>query len=168
MKIFWDICLFRRGPDALPYGISLLIIIGLINYLFVLTGIWGTGAGVVAVLKGAALILSVLLFVYILLRARGVSERFVQTGCAVLGTSAIVSFCSLPFVLLSWGLQSVGYGGSQGVYTVLFVLVLSLYMWSVAIDGWIFSAAMNISRGFGLFWAVLVELVNIVLFNYFF
>ncbi len=167
IQLLWNICLLRKGPDILPYSVSLFIIVTLINYAFVLAGVWDVNNLGLTALKGGSLILVALFLVYGLLYFRGIAERFVQTATAIFGTSAIISLGSLPLVAISWLLQTSGVEAS-GIHMLLFTLVVFLYIWSVAVDGWIFSNAMNISMGFGLFWAILLELVNMLLFNYFF
>lgn len=81
--VFWGICRFRRGPEDMPYSppllIALLIGCGALQVGFNLYN--GATAGVAAaVLVGGLGGIGVL---YLLLRGRGQSLRFVQTLIAL-------------------------------------------------------------------------------------
>lgn len=95
-----DICLFRRGPEDMPYAprllIALLIACAVVQLAFDLHNGATTG------MAGAALVggLAVIGMLFLLLRGRGKSERFVQTATAFTAVKLLFDIAVYPLALL--------------------------------------------------------------------
>lgn len=156
--LFWHICLFKKGPDAVPTAgvlVQLVLIVYLLtsvfavfftpDYPFTIVG------SVVFVVCLLVLSLSV---VWMLLWFKGVAQRFLPTALALMGTDIILTFCSLPLML------ALARFDGEGLENVFGVLLLLLMGWSMAITGFILHRAMNISLTQGVAIALCIMLLN--------
>jgi len=138
--LFWQLCLFRRGPQDVPYAPALLVIILLAEMAL----------GVASVLMleksyqseqaaGVLLGLTVwLALVWGILGFKGQKTRFVQTMTACLGTDLVMTLLVLPLQVF---LVTYPESGSAPYLLRLVVLI-----WDILIKGRIYSAAMNLGR----------------------
>jgi hypothetical protein len=141
IKLFFDICLFKKGPQDLPAS-GLLLGLATLAYLLVgivLLGLEATwaDAAIQALVEGAML----LGFLFITLKVTGLMSRFLQTASAMLGCDALISSLAVP--LLTWMLTS---PEAKGVY--LFLLLLML--WHLAVVAHILRHALSRHLGIGL------------------
>lgn len=141
IKLFFDICLFKKGPQDLPAS-RLLLGLTMLAYLLVgvvLLGLesnWGD-----AVIQALVEVGMLLGFLFVTLKVAGLMHRFMQTTIAMLGTDALISSCAVP--LLTWMLTS---PQAKGVY--LFLLMLML--WHMAVVAHILRHALSRSLAVGL------------------
>lgn len=95
-----DICLFRRGPEDMPYAprllIALLVACAAVEVVFDLHN--GAQPGMVAAALAGGLAVIGMLFV--LLRGRGKPERFVQTATAFTAVKLLFDIVVYPLALL--------------------------------------------------------------------
>lgn len=160
VKVLFDICLLRKGPEELPYSRMLLGLLVVANFLIsVSVGSILRDLKVAGLAAIAALFLS-FVFTKLLLLKR--SERFLQTFCAMLGTDAIISIASLP------SFYSIEYLQLSGAVELFFnVTVFAFFVWVVIVYGYIFSKALSslmsygiaISVGYVLLSAVVIDLL---------
>lgn len=144
IKLFFDICLYRKGPQDLPVS-SLLLGLSLLAYLIVgmvLLGLettW-TDAAIQALVEAGML----LGFVFITLQIAGLTSRFLQTSTAMVGTDVVISSFAVP--LLTWMISS---PESKGV---IYLFLLMLMLWHVAVVAHILRHALSrsLAIGFGL------------------
>ncbi len=157
LKAFFDIVLWRRGPQDLPASTLLL---------------WLTAAGYVAVSilqllltdePGAAWLVFVLLDpvmlttgVYLLLKLFGKSDRFLQTTTAVLGTSVVLGLSLfLPVQFLS------SQAGLPPESTIAGLIALAMIVIFSLVTGRILKLATDSN----LFTGVTISLTYVLLIN---
>ena len=148
IKMFWDICAVKAAPQDLPVS-SFLLGLALLAYLV-------TGA-VVAAFQWplsqaifAALLDTVFLTVLsrVLLWARMLSGRFVQTLTALAGSGAVMTVIALPLVL--W--QSFVGVTDANAPTLPSWLLMIWMIWNVVVVGHILRHALStvLPLGIGL------------------
>jgi len=140
IKLLFDICLFKKGPQDLPASVWLLrtLVATDVGVSFLMLSIhtdWLNS--LLQAIVSALLVVGFSWFMLYLARKRG---RFVQTTIAFLGTDALISFFALP------GLASMTIGtGALLAFTI--TIVLMIWHWTVAGhiirnalgQGWVFS-----------------------------
>ena len=140
LKLFFDICLFKKGPQDIPGYSSLLRLLILVHmsvsYLVLRLNMNSTDAAW-QVLVEVILILG-LAWPILLLAKKPV--RFQQTASALLGTGAVISFIAIPAMATLV---------SQGTGLAFFAVIL-LMIWHWAVTGHIFSQALDQPFSFGL------------------
>ena len=96
IKLIFDICLFKKGPQDVPYSLLLLRLMLIadagVSFLMLSIG----SPWLIALLQAGVGIMLVLGFCWIMLFLGGRPERFYQTSCALLGTEALIIFFALP------------------------------------------------------------------------
>jgi hypothetical protein len=141
LKLIFDICLFKKGPQDLPYSIWLLRIL-----LIVYTGVRALMLSIHfgwlnVLLQVIADVVLVAGFFWVLLYLARKLGRFYQVWSAVLGTDTLISFLALP------GMATMETG--QGGLLVVLVM-LGLIGWHWAVLGHIIRNALDQSLSFGL------------------
>ncbi len=153
---FVAMCLLRLGPQDLPaspflLGIALVAHVGLGTLVTALHYPFPTAF---AVSVTATLLIGILAFV--LLSARGLTERFFQTWAAFAGTGAVLEAVSLPLVVLLGTNEPAGAASAAGV--LLAIAWLALLVWIWVVGGHILRHALSVrlTAGIGismaLFW----------------
>jgi hypothetical protein len=141
IKELFDICLFKKGPQDLPYsGLLLKFLIGLdLGVSFLLFNIEADSfKAFLQALTGILLVLlSSLLTVYLGKRP----QRFYQTASALVGVDALVSFFALPgMATLTTGYNSL----------LAFGVMVMLMVWHWAITGHVIRHTLGQPLAFGL------------------
>lgn len=143
LKVFLDICLFRRGPQDVPAS-PLLFGLAMLVYLIVGVVLLSLeGPLFQAVLQALVELFVMLGFVWVNLRFLHLQPRFLKTGTAMLATDALISSLAVP--LLAWMAWS-----EQGGEPYLLLLILML--WHLAVVAHILRHALSrpLSVGIGL------------------
>ena len=145
LRLLFNICLLRDGPEDLPPSRALLG--ALVIASFTMSTLIGSVVNElrVAGLSGIVMLLFSFAFTKLLLFRR--PERFLQTFSAMLGTDAIISVALLP------SFYSIQYLPLSFVTELFFnVTAFALLVWVVLVYGYIFSKALSvlISRGFAI------------------
>lgn len=162
ITMFWEICLFRRTPQDLPYSSSLLWMI-IIAYVII-----GTCAVGVHLSPGQALVSSILNVAVVAgltrltLWIRELDARMNQTLMAILGTGTLFGFILVP--LLWWQLSYEDI--KQALLPSLIGVVL--YIWQLAVIGHILRHAINAVLFVGIGLAILYSFVTDSVFRAFF
>ena len=111
IQLFWQICLLRTGPDAVPTSSVLLIITGLLyGVLNLFVWVW---AGEESLLQASGTLAMVtggwLLVLWGIMLLMGKKERYQQTLTALFGVNVLLVLISVPlrFVVDSLGEASV-------------------------------------------------------------
>jgi hypothetical protein len=141
LKLLFNICLFRQGPQDLPNSVWLLRVL-LVAYVSVRVLMLSIHYGWLDVLL--QVIVDVILvagFVGIMLYLAGKLGRFYQALSAVLGTDALISFFALP----GMATMETGQGG-----LLVFLVMLGLIGWHWAVTGHIIRNALEKSLSFSL------------------
>ena len=140
LKLFFDICLFKKGPEDIPSSewlLRLLIpVYACISYIILNLDSGGFNAALQVIVE----IVLVLGLSRIILAVAKKTERYQQTTCALMATDALISFFALPALS-----TLIGQGNAWP-----FIVVVFLMMWHWAVSGHIFSHALDQPIGFGL------------------
>lgn len=124
VKLFYDICLFKKGPQDVPSSSWLLqwviVVYAIISFLILFLG---------ADIKSALFqvlveIVLLVIFAKVILMLFGKTARFSQTVCAFFGTDALISFIALP------GVATMA-TGKMGLVVFGLILLLMLWHWLV-------------------------------------
>lgn len=140
LKLFFDICRFKKGPQDIPDSkllLHFLILVYASTHFLILT-LSSDGLSVAS--QVIVEIILVLGMSWIILYVVKKPVRFQQTTNALLGTDALISFFTLPVMATLIG---------QGSALAFIALVL-LIIWHWAISGHIFRNALDQPLAFGL------------------
>jgi hypothetical protein len=141
IKLLFDICLFKKGPQDLPYSVWLLRIL-LIVYISIRILMLSLHFDWLNVLFQVIVeIFLVAGFFWIILYLARKLGRLYQVISAILGTDALISFFALP------GIASMETG--QGGLLVVLVM-FGLIGWHWAVTGHIIRNALEKSLSFSL------------------
>ncbi len=150
VSLFWRICIFRAGPDAVPVSGALTTLIVIANALInisvhmLLAGAEETLVRAIATavvsLAGTA---GLVWFVMMLM---DLTNRFPQTITALFAADIILTlFAAMMFTIIS------------GLSNVVAIFATALWIsWSLAVYGFIFHRALNIHIGLGIAMALFV------------
>jgi hypothetical protein len=157
--VFWDICLFRRGPQDVPHSTALLTLCLAANLALAggLALLWpdektALPAAVLDALASAT-------FIYGVVTWKNVANRFLQTFTAMTGVGLLLSVVQLPIV--GW-LKALEKGDPNLMMPG--VLWLVLVGWATLINGNILRHALGVSWFVG---ALLVFCYNVAFFELF-
>lgn len=137
-----DLCLFRAGPQDLPYSPRAVIALLIVGALLETFWDFHQGGGVAMVIAATLGALATLSMLHALLRWRGMPERFVQTALALLSTGLLFEVLVLPLLLyVGHPLKPEQVSGAQ-LLAALGVLILLL--WQLGISVRILRSALQI------------------------
>jgi hypothetical protein len=141
------ICLWRAGPQDLPYSSRLLVQLLALLAVLQLIAMQTTGAQIDMFARLALYLAFLLLPIAGLLRITGHPERFVQTAIAFAGTSVLVLLPMLGLLALMPSALQVQAEGFQpsGVQMLSVLLYFALAAWKVAIDAHVWRHALQCS-----------------------
>ena len=158
IKILFDICLLRKGPEDMPGSfilMSALVVASLLVSIILGSVVYNYQ---IAVILSTVGLLVTFAFVKILLINK--SERFIQTFSAMLGVSVLIDIISIPVIypLLSEKLD-------KNLAVLLWLLSIAVYGWFIVIYGFIVSRATSSTLGYGISVAVGYALVSYMIFE---
>jgi hypothetical protein len=141
IKLLFDICLFKRGPQDVPFSLWLLrtMVIVDISVSFLMASIHGDWFA--SLLQSVVAAVLVIGFSWLMLYLAQKRERFYQTTSAFLGTDALISFIALP------GMASMMLGS---VAQLAFMVIIALMIWHWAVTGHIIRNALGQTWAFSL------------------
>lgn len=141
IKLLFEICLFKQGPQDLPPSVWLLRLLLALDVIvsFLMVSIRTNLA--VSLLQAIVSALLIVGFSRLMLYLARKRERFVQTTCALLGTDAMISFFALP------GMASMTIGTSA---LLAFIITIALMVWHWAVTGHIIRNALGQTWTFSL------------------
>jgi hypothetical protein len=128
-----DLCLFRAGPQDLPYSPRALIALLIVGAL--LETFWDLhqGGGVPMVVAANLGTLAALGALRSMLRWRGAPERFVQTALAMLASGLVFEVLVLPLLLyIGHPLKPEQVSGAQ-LLAALVVFILLLWQLGISV-----------------------------------
>ena len=155
IRLWFDICLFRKGPQDLPAS-GFLPGLSLACYVLVSFLVAFPSSGIVAAVQLAGLdVVMLVVFVSALLYLQSKTERVGQTLSAMAGSGSLMGLFALPLVLL----VDPGLPADQ-LSPLLTTGWLSLLIWNLFIMAHIMRHALSTSFAVGLGAAVLYALVS--------
>ena len=155
IRAWFDICLFRKGPEDLPAS-GFLCGLSLACYVLVSFLVASASSGIVAGVQLAALdVVMLIVFVSVLLYLQTKTERLGQTLSAMAGSGSLMGLFAVPLVLL----VDPGLPADQ-LSPLLIGSWLSLLVWNIFVMAHIMRHALSTSFAVGLGAAVLYALVS--------
>lgn len=152
IKLFLDICLFRKGPQDVPYSNFLFnLSLGAFLSVDIVLGMMQTD-GLLVVPQALLETLMLLGFAWISLKAANKTGRLPQTYIALLGTDALISSLAVPLVAAAMIDPKLG---------IAQVLLLMLLLWHTGIIAHILRCALSQTLGVAVGLAIVY-----VLFSY--
>jgi len=125
VKLFWEICLLRKGPQDVPAAhilFWLLLVVGLVVDLIIAVNFIDFQQALLVVLANTVVLFGV---VMLLLRMLGYASRIVQTLTTLIGTGLVFSFIRLPVMfVVKLAPQNVGMFGFVEVIILVWSLVV--------------------------------------------
>lgn len=160
-----DLCLFRAGPQDLPY--SPRAVIALLVVGAVLEAIFDTrqGSGIAVIVAANLGSLAALGALRTMLRWRGKPERFVQAALALLASGLLFEVVVLPLLLYVG--HPVNPAAVSGPQLIVAFVVFILLLWQVGISARILRTALEVplpGAVLALFALGFVDIVATVLF----
>jgi hypothetical protein len=141
IKLLFDICLFKKGPQDLPFSVWLLRIL-LVVYVSIRVLMLSIHFDWLNVLLQIIVdVFLVVVFFWVLLYLSRKLGRFYQVISAILGTDAMISFFALPGIAS----METGQGG-----LLVFLVMLGLIGWHWAVTGHIIQNALEQNLSFSL------------------
>jgi hypothetical protein len=141
IKVLFDICLFKQGPQDLPPSVWLWRILVVVDVAVSFLMISIQAGLVVSLLQATVSALLIVGFSGLMLYLSRKWVRFYQTTSALLGTDALISFFALP------GMASMTIGRGA---LLAFVITIVLMIWHWAVTGHIIRNALGQTWTFSL------------------
>ena len=151
LQSLFDICLFKKRPQDLPYSLLLLQLLAIINAISSFLILYIRYDWLNSLLQSLVGIALVTGFSWIILYLYRKLPRFNQTTAALLGTDAVIGFFALP----AMATMMTGHGE-----LLAFIVMLGLIGWHWAIIGHIIRNALEQSLSMSLGLAFLYLLVS--------
>lgn len=149
ISLFWNICRFKKGPESVPTQPFFVMVVFLGYFLATFAAV---GASADLKVSFFAAFLMVLMIagvtfglVWVLLTFKGVSNRFLPTILALVGTDVVLTVLGLPLII------ALNYWSPEGLTDVLGGLLILLMGWSIVVGGFILHRALNMSLMQGSF-----------------
>ena len=147
---YWDICLLKESPENTPYSIIRIFLSGVLLALIMVIE-WNfsyfnasldIGANL---LVAISLILSYVIYTYIILFLRGLTPRLVQTVTALFYSSVIIHILVAPLLFLAPYLSQSHLKNPLLLFLGVLYLFLSigLSVWQFVITAHIYKYALN-------------------------
>lgn len=151
LKLLFEICLFKKGPQDMPHGVWTLkflvfIYIGIRFLTLAIHTDWFHT--LLQIITEIALTLG---FSWFMLYVEHKLHRFYQVACALLGTDTLINFLALPGIAT----MELGRGG-----WIVFAIMLALVVWQCAVIAHIIYNALEQSLIFSLGLAFLYLLAS--------
>lgn len=147
IRLFVQVCLFRRGPEDMPYASPLVVgLLAIWLLVQLLNGLLQTGLSAAQMLGVQMLSMTLMLGATALALAfKGLPGRWLQTALALIGVDIALSLASVPLLLFSL----------EAGQRLPFVdgLYLLLVAWQLAVQSFIFHRALVVSPLLGLAFA---------------
>lgn len=154
-QLFWNICLFRRGPQDVPSTDALTAILLLLTAAVGTLIVYVNYPLVTALRAGVVDSVSVWVTTAALLALFRHPRRIRQTFCAVAGSGLVISLLALP--LIYWG----NLAGETNPDAVAPSLLLTLLIfWNIAINAHVYRHALGSDRLGGLAAALVIFAFN--------
>lgn len=157
-----DICLFRAGPQDLPFSPTLALRLSAVLLGLGVVGSWVQGVPAAELPLRLALVLVFLVGPpWLLLRLRGREPRFVQTLSALAGVGVLYNIVALPLVQALAG-RGDALGQDPGLALLAWML-LALTLWRVLVAGHIWRHALDLRPGVGAMLALGLFIAQVLL-----
>lgn len=151
LRLLWDLCLFKRGPQDLPYSPALARGLLLVQAGCGLLYLQVVDAGKNGLLQLALSLMLAVALPWALLRVRSRDARFVQTLTALVGTWILATLAYLPIAWFAKDLPLPQPGvAPTRVQAMVGWATIILAAWKLAINGQIWRQALDWPVGAGI------------------
>ncbi|MEJ2115931.1 MAG: hypothetical protein P8X88_07805 [Gammaproteobacteria bacterium] len=158
IKILFDICLLRKGPEDLPSSFNLMFVLIVVSLLVsIVLGLAIYNYQLAVILSIVGLFVT---FVFVKILLINKAERFIQTFSAMLGTSVLIDVISIPILYPLLGEKL-----DKNLAVLFWLLSIAVYGWFVVIYGFIVSRAISSTLGYGISIAIGYALVSYMIFD---
>ncbi len=162
LRLWWNICLFKRNPEEVPYSPALLGVVatcqwGLAYLAWTNSKNWQYG------LVAATVYIAILLILpYLILLAARKTARYVQMQAALLGTSLLLNLvAAVTIIAAAFLAQKVAF-----LQYLVLVVVALMVVWAVSVQGRIYQSALEKPRFVAICIAIFVLLASSNLFEW--
>ena len=160
-QLFWNLCLLRLGPERMPtLGAFVVFVVAANFFVSALVGLSGpftdrpAAALALPVMHAAVLGAGT----WLVLLAKGLHARFTRTFTALMGADAFITLLSWPIALLiEPGTEP------RAIDLVMTLAQFALFFWWIAVAGFVFARALEISRSQGIAVAAFVVLTSLMI-----
>lgn len=152
VRLCWDLCLLRKGPQDFPYSIVLFVFVLLINALIsFLLLVWQYTLRN-SLLQIALMLLLTTAFTQVVLRLKNKETRFIQTTTALFASSTVISLLAFPLWLFQfYFLKDAEQNLLNALLGLIFLAVfIGLNIWVLIVTAHIFKSALEIPFFAGL------------------
>lgn len=157
LKAIWLIAILKRTPQTIPASQVLLVFLVVIHFIIgvmLASSSVAIDAAATTALVGTTVMLA---FIYLILRMRGMQQRFVQSVSALAGCEALIGLVALPMTYLFHA------GGGESGLIALFSLLV--FAWNIVVAAHIFQHTFNITPQQGVFYAVFYIFTSLIAGN---
>jgi len=164
VKLIWDICCLRRGPQDLPYAPALLAVVCVLFVAVQQIAAWLLGLEREALSAAIVSLLLNLGVLLLLLNVRNVRSRFVQAATALLGCAMVFFLISVPIAIM-FGTPPQNTGSAAPLQMLAALLSLPLLVWKLIVDAHVLRHSLNVPFLAGIALAVLWLIVELAINN---
>jgi len=165
IRLFWDICIFRRGPQDVPYSQFLFGSLLFIKLTFELATFFipdGMGSTLPATTVIPYIVVDALASIaaiYAILWLHGHRDRAIQTLTTTLGVDIIIGMAQLPFKFLASS------AGTQINMLAMFYLgTMVIFVWELSVYSHVFRQALSTSIFRAGGYALLLFIMSFVIY----
>lgn len=152
LRLFLDICLFKKGPQDAPASSFLVwLTVGADLLAGVVLSLLDNFAAV-SLIQAAAGVLMLAAFVWVSLYLGGKMPRFQQTASAIFGTDALISAAAIPLLALRVAMPE--------TQPTVELLMLAVMFWSLAVIAHILRHALSVPLIAGMALALLYAMIS--------
>lgn len=149
---YWDICLLKESPENTPYSISRMVLSGFFLVLLIMiewnvTSLKSSNDMVNSVLISFFLIVSDVIYTYLVLSFKGLTARLVQVVTSLFFINIIIHILVVPLLLIAPYLSQIHLRGPLFLFLGIIYLLLSLGLsiWQFVITANIYKFALNVT-----------------------
>ncbi|KTD20476.1 hypothetical protein [Legionella israelensis] len=169
VRCYWHLCLFRTSPENTPYSFFLMVLTGFLFFILIVFQ-WQFAAAkpifspLITILAGVSLLLSYLIYTYILLKLFSFPKRLVQTITSLWATHFMIHIFAIPLLILMPFLAKTNMQNPFVLLlgTVYLFATVGLSVWQFMITAHIYRHSLNISTMQSLLASVGLLALNIL------
>jgi len=164
LRLIWDICCLRRGPQDLPYAPLMLGVLCGAELALHAAESWLLPVKQEATFASSVFLLAFnLAALYALLKVSAKDNRFVQAALALLGTSLVFQLMFVPIVVAFGEGLAEGQAHPTPIQTVAGLASLGVLLWDLMVDAHILRHSLDVRIALGVLIAIVWRLAEFAL-----
>ena len=166
----WRLVQFRAGPDEVPSSLGFVVFLIGITLVINIAQLTATLDVEHAAEQTGVILIVTLGFVYILLKFRHLTHRYVQTITAILGASLMINLVLTPLVILAPYLFDQTNTETVRIISTFIYLICLFFinLWLVLVMGFIFQRVLNSTLYIGVVATMALFACNMLVLSQFF